>query len=279
MASDLVHTSEPTDIAKGAFGAALLAGPANVVMQLAWPGVGYGVMESRVLDGRVDLRPLKRQRTTLTYLAVVAMGTDEERAIYKKAVDGQHRQVFDDESSKSPVKYHGMNPDLQLWVAACLYYGIEDVYRVFWGGIDPAEREEVYQHSSKLGTTLQVRESQWPATRADFDAYWEAGLENVHIDDAVREYLLGVVEVRHFPLGLTKPFAGFNRFVTTGFLPQRFRDEMRLTWTPTQQRRWDRLMKVVGFVTRHSPRILREYPFNYYLWDFRRRVRTGRPLV
>jgi len=266
-------------VEKGVFGAALLAGPANVVMQLAWPGIGYGVMESRVLSGRVDLHPLKRQRTTLTYLAVVALGTDEERALYKQAVDTAHRQVFNDENSKSPVKYHALNPDLQLWVAACLYYGIEDVYRVFWGGIDPADREQVYRDSHKLGTTLQVRESMWPATRADFDTYWEQGLEHVQIDDAVREYLMGVVEVRHFPLGLTRPFRGFNRFVTTGFLPQRFRDEMRLDWDDRRQRRWDRLMAVIGAVARRTPRVAREYPFNYYLWDFRRRVRTGRPLV
>ncbi|EUA37635.1 hypothetical protein I549_1037 [Mycobacterium avium subsp. avium 2285 (R)] len=41
-------------------GVALLAGPANVIMQLANPGVGYGVMESRVESGRVDLHPIKR---------------------------------------------------------------------------------------------------------------------------------------------------------------------------------------------------------------------------
>ncbi|HEY3996054.1 MAG TPA: hypothetical protein VGM40_08840, partial [Mycobacterium sp.] len=35
-------------------GVTLLAGPANVIMQLARPGVGYGVMESRVDSGRVD---------------------------------------------------------------------------------------------------------------------------------------------------------------------------------------------------------------------------------
>ena len=271
--------TESRNVEKGVFGAALLAGPANVVMQLSWPGVGYGVMESRVTSGRVDLHPIKRQRTTLTYLAVVALGTDEERQIYKKAVDTSHRQVFDDENSRSPVKYHGMNPDLQLWVAACLYRGIEDVYEVFWGGIPEDEREEVYRNSHTLGTTLQVRESMWPATREEFDAYWEKGLDEVRIDDAVREYLMGVVEVRHFPLGLTRPFAGLNRFITTGFLPQRFRDEMQLPWSDAQQRRWDRLMTVVGWVTRRTPRLLREYPFNYYLWDFRRRVRAGRPLV
>ncbi|HXO57836.1 MAG TPA: oxygenase MpaB family protein, partial [Mycobacterium sp.] len=47
-------------------GMALLLGPANVIMQLAQPGVGYGVMESRVESGRIDLHPIKRARTTFT---------------------------------------------------------------------------------------------------------------------------------------------------------------------------------------------------------------------
>ena len=39
----------------GLMGVALLAGPANVIMELSRPGVGYGVMESRVESGRIDL--------------------------------------------------------------------------------------------------------------------------------------------------------------------------------------------------------------------------------
>ena len=54
----------------GLMGVALLAGPANVIMELARPGVGYGVLESRVESGRADRHPIKRARTTFTYLAV-----------------------------------------------------------------------------------------------------------------------------------------------------------------------------------------------------------------
>ena len=46
-------------------------------MELARPGVGYGVMESRVESGRVDRHPIKRARTTFTYLAVALRGTDD----------------------------------------------------------------------------------------------------------------------------------------------------------------------------------------------------------
>lgn len=67
--------------------------------------------------------------------------------------------------------------------------------------------------------------------------------------------------------------------ITTGFLPQRFRDEMRLPWDAKRQRRFDRLVAVLRTVTAFSPRIVREFPFNLLLKDVDRRIRTGRPLV
>ena len=43
--------------------------PANVIMQLSAPGVGYGVLESPVDSGNVYKHPFRRARTTGTYLA------------------------------------------------------------------------------------------------------------------------------------------------------------------------------------------------------------------
>ena len=60
-------------------GVGLLSGPANVIMELARPGVGYGVKDSRVESGRADRHPIKRARTTGTYLAVATIGTEFDR--------------------------------------------------------------------------------------------------------------------------------------------------------------------------------------------------------
>ena len=119
-------------------GVALLAGPANVIMQLARPGVGYGVKESRVESGRVDRHPIKRARTTFTYLAVASKGTDAQKAAYRRAVNKAHAQVYS--TDESPVKYNAFDKDLQMWVAACLYKGGVDVYRLFVGELDDDDR-------------------------------------------------------------------------------------------------------------------------------------------
>jgi len=88
----------------GLMGMALLAAPANVVMELARPGVGYAVKESRVESGRIDRHPIKRARTTFTYLAVSTNGTDRQKAAFRRAIDGAHAQVYSTE--ESPVEYN-----------------------------------------------------------------------------------------------------------------------------------------------------------------------------
>lgn len=265
----------------GLVGAALLAGPANVIMQLARPGVGYGVVESRVESGRTDLHPIKRARTTFTYLAVAILGSDEQKAAYRSAVNTAHRQVYSTEDS--PVKYSAMDKNLQLWVAACLFKGALDVYRMVVGELDDESAEEFYRQGMTMGTTLQVTPEMWPADRAAFDKYWQESLDQVHIDDTVREYLYPIAAVRmkglQLPGPLQRRLEAFSLLLTTGFLPQRFRDEMRLPWDAKRQKRFNSLMTVVKMVNRVLPGPLRRFPFNWMLMDLNWRIRTGRPLV
>ncbi|MGW4588822.1 oxygenase MpaB family protein [Amycolatopsis thermoflava] len=258
-------------------GAGLLAGAANVIMQLAHPSVGYGVYESRVDSGNLFKHPVKRSRTTVTYLAVAALGTDAERKAYRKAVNASHAQVRSTPSS--PVSYNAFDPKLQLWVAACLYRGFEDIYEAFIGPLTPEQTEEIYRNSARLGTTLQVKEDMWPADRQAFEEYWNKALAEISIDDTVRQHLLDIADLKFLPGFVSRTLGPVNRFVTTGFLPSRFREEMKLDWTPRDQCRFERVLKAVGLGVRLSPKPLREFPFNAYLWDLRRRLRSGRPLV
>lgn len=265
------------DLPDAILGAGLLAGGANVIMQLARPAVGHGVVESPVGTGSLVRHPVKRTRTTVTYLAVAVFGTDEERTAYRRAVDDVHARVRSTWSS--PVRYHALDPALQLWVAACLYRGVEDVYRAFVGPIEGPAAERIYRASSVFGTTLQVREDMWPADRAAFERYWAGAMDEVAIDDTVRRYLRDITDLRFLPSVLRGMLGPVHRFVTTGFLRPRFRDEMRLPWSPRRQWLFERLVALIGVLVRRSPRPLRQFPYNASLWDLRRRMRLGRPLV
>ncbi|MGO8938238.1 MAG: oxygenase MpaB family protein [Mycobacterium sp.] len=265
----------------GLMGVALLAGPANVIMELARPGVGHGVAESRVESGRIDRHPIKRARTTFTYIAVANAGTDTQKAAFRRAVNGAHAQVYS--TPDSPVSYNAFDPELQLWVAACIYKGGIDVYRTFVGELNDEDADRLYREGMSIGTTLQVPPEMWPQDRAAFDRYWQESLEKMHIDDTVRAFLYPIAVSRIRGVALPGPLRrlseSFNLLITTGFLPQRFRDEMGLPWDAVKQRRFDRLMAVLATVNSMLPRVGRQFPFNLMLWDLDRRIRTGRPLV
>jgi len=250
-------------------------------MQLARPGVGYGVMESRVESGRVDLHPIKRARTTFTYLAVATAGNDSQKAAYRCAVNRAHAQVRS--MPDSPVQYNAFDPSLQLWVAACLYKGAVDVHRTFVGELSEADADRHYREGMTLGTTLQVPPEMWPADRAAFDRYWQEALDLVHIDDAVRAYLypIAVGRLKKLPLPavVTALPESLALLITTGFLPQRFRDEMGFPWDGTRQLLFDQLMTAVRISNGLLPRFVRQFPFNILLWDLDRRISSGRPLV
>jgi uncharacterized protein (DUF2236 family) len=256
--------------------AALLAGTANVIMQLSWPGVGYGVLESKVDSGNVMRHPLKRFRTTFTYLSVVMLGTDDERARYREAVNTSHRLVRSDENS--PVKYNAFDPELQLWVAACLYFGTVDIVERMYGRPSEAALDEFYAFGASFGTTLQVRPEMWPADRAAFEQYWQQGLAKVSIDEPVRQYLTRLMDRSYLPWPLSATGRS-STWITTGFLPELFRDQMHLTWSDRDERRFGQLMRAVGLGSRLLPGPVRRFPFNWFIRDLRLRSRLGRPLV
>ncbi|TSE00836.1 DUF2236 domain-containing protein [Skermania sp. ID1734] len=246
-------------------------------MQLSEPAVGYGVVESTVDSGKVMLHPVKRLRTTMTYLAVALLGNDLERVRFRDAVNSVHRQVRS--GPDSPVAYNAFDTKLQLWVAACLYYGVDDLFRRLRGQPDDALAEQLYRESIRLGTTLQVRADQWPRDRAAFYEYWNRELATKTIDDTVRAYFNDLIDLKMLPRPLQLLFARPQRFVVTGLLPPHLRDEMHMRWSERQERRLNRILSAVGAVSKRLPRVLRQFPVNYYLWDMRARIRLDRPLV
>jgi uncharacterized protein (DUF2236 family) len=267
----------PTQVVDLLNPAAVLLPAANVIMQLAVPGVGYGVLESPVDSGNVFKHPFKRARTTGTYLAAATLGTDADRALIRTEVDRVHALVRSKDSS--PVSYNAFDPRLQLWVAACLYRYYVDQHEFLYGPLDDEPAEAVYQDAKKLGTTLQVRDDMWPADRAAFDEFWKRSLDDLRIDPPVREHLRGVAAMAFLPAPLRLLAGRFNLFATAGFLPAEFRTQMRLSWTARQQRRFEWLLAALRLADRVIPRDVWILGYQLYLRDMRARARRGRRVV
>ena len=253
-----------------------LGGPANVIMQLARLPVGYGVMESRVESGSVLKHPIKRARTTATYLAVAMIGTTEERLAYRQAVNKAHAQVHSTE--KSPVRYNAFDTDLQMWVAACLYWGFADTSTRINGKWTAEQAKEFYRLAAPLGTTLQVRADMWPADLESFEVHWKKGLDELKLDEPVRKFLTDLIEFKHIPT-LSRLIGPLNRFVTAGFLPQKLRDEMHYEWTEKDQKKFDRFVRLIGRINGVLPRPVRQAGTLLVMAGFRYRLRKGKTLV
>ena len=256
-------------------GAALLASTANVVMQLAQPPVGHGVLESQVESGQVMRHPVRRIRHTVTYLSVAFLGADEERRYCRRQVNRSHAMVRS--GPDSPVHYDAFDPRLQLWVAACLARGTLDVHTWLHGPADEATADAIYRACRRLGTMLQVPEQMWPADRAAFERYWATALAEVRIDPPVRDYLDRLIGLGYLPWPVRAAFGPVNRLLTAGFLPPPFREQMRLGWTERDQQVFALFIRAVATASRGLPGPVTRFPFNACLADLRvrRMLRMG----
>ncbi|MEU1431727.1 oxygenase MpaB family protein [Nocardia sp. NPDC005746] len=250
---------------------------ANVAMQMARPGVGHGVADSKVHSGALMVHPWKRLRTTASYLAVAILGTPEEKVAFREAVNVAHRQVKSEPGAA--VRYNAFDRDLQLWVAACLYIGFEDSYQLLNGKMNPEQAEAFYSTSAPLGTTLQVTDEMWPGTRAEFDEYWVRACEQVAADEKIRAFIDDLLRLRMIHWNLRVIFGGLLRFLTVGYLPPYFREQLGVSWSAADQRRFEHLFVFVGFVNRFIPRFIRNAGTRSMMANVRRRLRVHKALI
>ncbi|MGX1804570.1 oxygenase MpaB family protein [Nocardia sp. NPDC055321] len=255
----------------------LLGGMANVVLQLSLQPVAYGVMESTVESGRADIHPWKRLRTTLTYIAVALMGSEDERHAYRMEVDRSHRSIRSAPGAES--KYNAFDPKLQLWVAGCLYWGMADLHERMHGSLDADTADVFYQYCARLGTTLQMRPDMWPADRAAFEEYWNTNLAAHTIDDRTRDYFNLLIDLKVSKLPIRPLLAPVHRFIVTGLLPPQIREQLGMSWSDADEQLLTRALRMIGTAHGTLPRTARLFPMNALMADMRRRRRAGTSML
>lgn len=245
---------------------AFLAGaPRRFLMEIAVQPVGHGVADhSRALRD-----PVGRFRNTTAYIYLVAFGTPEEREAVIRMVNRAHRPVRSGPGAE--VEYSAFDPESQLWVAGCMYYGGRDMWQRMFGPMDDAAADRLYRQFQIYGTSLQVPPELWPEDRAAYDDYVARTLESITIDRRVRDYGAQLLDPSGRPLPV-RPVFRLMRFITIGLLPEQLRAAYEFPWSPADQRRFDRLMRLGASGHRVMPRRLRELPKDLLLRSSRRAV-------
>ncbi|MGV3758650.1 MAG: oxygenase MpaB family protein, partial [Actinomycetota bacterium] len=262
------------DVLAGAGG--LVAG-ANIVMQLANLKVGHGVAESRVDSGALYKHPIKRARTTFGYVGIALFGTDEEREVLAHEVTEIHKRVKN--LPGESVRYTALDPELQLWVAACIYKGMEDAHRIIHGPPSPELLEVLYPHAARLATTLQVPAEMWPEDREAFEAYWEAEMAAIEMDDVTRGYLWDFASLGFLWRPIPQLLGPLHRIIVAGSLPAPFRRALRLPWGQREQRVYGAAVSATRAVHRVVPKPILKVPLKAYLWDMQRRIGNHRDIL
>jgi uncharacterized protein (DUF2236 family) len=280
----------------------LLAGAGRaILLQIALPGVGYGVARHSDFASR----PMSRLNATLSYIYALSNGSADDIRRMRKAVNRAHAPVANpprgtaatrppgaglpgahlvddamvapdaavdarDHGASGDPRYDARDPELQLWVAATLYDTAITVYERVFGPLAPDEAERVYREYAVLGTALQMPAELWPADRAAFRAYWDGMLPRLSADPPIRAVARELLKAEKaaLPIRVAMPLA---RFATIGLLPPSVRALFGFRWTPAQQHRLDRLFRVVAPVYRRLPRALRHLPQRRYLATLSRR--------
>lgn len=261
----------------------LSLGVANVLMQLSLPGVGYGVVDSPVESGRVDLHPVKRARTTATFLAVAVVGDEADRAYLHEVLHSVHAQVRSGPGEKP--KYSANSPDLQMWVALCLVKYYVDQYEMVHRRLDDQEFAAVLRDGMPLGTTLEVSPKAWPTSRGEYEELWQRYLERLEMDDKVRDFLRSLADLSLFEqrLGLLGTamhhLLGWRiEYLARAGLPDRFRSMLGYRWSPADERSFRYYRRSLRVVDTLTPGVWL-LPSYAVLWDMRIRRRLGMRVV
>ena len=252
----------------GAEGVLLLGGGAAILLQLADPRVARGVAGH---SGFRD-RPLDRLLGTLDYVYAVGFGDEEIVAAAVRAVNARHRRVRGPAVDGKPA-YSAYDPDAQRWVASTLLTVALELHERLWGPLDVETADAVVRGYAPVGIRLQAGRAGWPATRAEFDAWWAdriAGLEVGPDARSVARTLLSGASALPFGAAALVPLV---RLVTAALLPPDLRRAYGFRWTPRAERVATAWLAGIAAVWPLLPRILRHAPMHASLRRVRRRSR------
>ncbi|MFD0804061.1 oxygenase MpaB family protein, partial [Streptomonospora algeriensis] len=229
--------------------AALGAAAYAILLQIALPGVGQGVRD----HSDFAQRPVDRLRGTLVFVYGLVFGTEEEAERVAGIVRRVHTHVVG-------PGYSAQDPDLQVWVAATLYACNTRVHELLFGPMAAEDKDAVYECASVFATSLGCPREHWPATRTEFERYWADMVASIEVNDTARAI---ADDLFHPANPVVRALMRVQRFLAAGLLPAHVRDGFGLEWSPAHQRRFDRLVAVLGAVYPRLPLAVRTLPRDY----------------
>ena len=234
-------TRSPAFSRYAADGVLVLGGAAAILLQLCDPVVAAGV----AAHSSFAVDPMRRLRTTLSYVYAISLGTPRQGERMAGLVDRAHLGVPG-----------AGDAEHQLWVAATLYRVGTEVYQAVRGPLPPEVADEVYAGFERLGSALQLPSGAWPADRDAFNRYWTDAVPALTVTDDARTVAAQLLRPTAIPWW-TRPAMPLVRTLTGGLLPESLAAAYGL---PRHPRRYRAAVAAVRVLARLTPRRLSELP-------------------
>jgi len=214
--------------------AVALSGPRALLMMAAHPVAFEGFFMS---TGALD-DPYARLRRTAIVMDEIVWGSRVKADAYTARVRTAHATVrgtipHDAGPFTAGAPYAADDPELLLWILACLTDAADRVYRGYVGPLTRAERDALWQDYRVVGECFGLRPGEMPADIEAFDAYVAATTARLWVTDAARELGRRIVLEVPVPL-MARPLREAVNQMTVGLLPPRVRKGYGLRWDPAR---------------------------------------------
>jgi len=211
-----------------------LSGPRALLMQATHPVAFAGFFAH---TGALD-EPYDRLARTAQVMNTIAWGTWEEADRATARVRAMHRRVrgtLAERSGRFPsgTPYAADDPELLLWVLACIVDSALVVYEKYVRRLSDGERDAYWQDYKQIGRLFGLRDAEMPEGATDFDAYMRGMLDGGDLHVSPRARALAVQIVMHPPVPLQfRPMLELVNQITVGLLPSGIRRQYGLRWDP-----------------------------------------------
>jgi uncharacterized protein (DUF2236 family) len=148
--------------------AVMLGGARALLMHAAHPLVVAGARQT----GMYERDPWKRLERTLSQTYTVVFGTRAEALAASKRIDDIHG-VIKGTDTVTGLDYDARDPDLLLWVHACLVDSFLEFERAVVGKLDDTGRQRFHEESMVSAELLRLPREHIPPTVAGLKAYIE----------------------------------------------------------------------------------------------------------
>jgi uncharacterized protein (DUF2236 family) len=214
--------------------ATALSGPRALLMMAAHPVAFEGFFMS---TGALD-DPYKRLQRTGVVMNEIVWGSRAKADAYTARVRRAHagvRGVLPRDAGRFPAgtPYAADDPDLLLWVLACLVDSADMSYRRYVGPLSRDERDELWQGYRVVGECFGLAPDDMPQDIEGFDAYMAEMIDGDMLWVTPKARELGRQIVLSPPVALKyRPVVEAINFLTIGWLPPRVRKGFGLSWDP-----------------------------------------------